>query len=147
MINFNGLVINTLGELEIAMEGLEENSKIALRCMFNGEPPPPVQPTQDEMAEIILKNARRFGASLILKFVKENILMGITQAGKTRAVALACKDLQYFLETGSLYAAIEELEALRADSVTRTLQGTTTFLSNARLDAYKQEIKTYLGIP
>lgn len=103
-------------------------------------------PTQDEQVEMlanIIQKARIFGDATIAQFALENVAMGITQAGKTRAVADYCQKLQYYMSTGSLYAALEEIEEI-SNNVPPEL---APFVTSERLGVYTNKIKAYLGIP
>lgn len=91
-----------------------------------------------------LDAAMMFGKALIVEVALANIQLGITQAGKTRAVADYTQKLQNYLATGSLYAAIEEITALKND-ITRPLLNLSPFITDAKLDYYKQKIQTFLG--
>jgi hypothetical protein len=91
----------------------------------------------------IIADARSFGYQLILKFAKDNILMGITQTGKTATIAMYLHKLEHFLTTGSLYAAISEIDNILADEDKQHLE---PFVANERLQAYKDEILQYLGL-
>jgi hypothetical protein len=97
----------------------------------------------DEHVTNIILNARQFGSDLILQFAKDNILMGITQTGKTATIAMYLHKLEHFLTTGSLYAAIGEIDNILADEDRQHLE---PFVTNERLQAYKDEILQYLGL-
>lgn len=102
-------------------------------------------PTVDEQTEALAKviqKARLFGDATIAQFALENVAMGITQAGKTRAVADYCQKLQYYMSTGSLYAALEEIQDI-ADNTPPEL---APFVTPERLAVYTNKIKAYLGI-
>lgn len=90
----------------------------------------------------ILKDARDFGNALIAQFAMENVAQGITQAGKTRAVADYCYKIQYYLSTGSLYAAMEELQ----ERVSDCPEELAPYVTPARLTSYLNKLKTYLHI-
>lgn len=103
-------------------------------------------PTAEEQTAYLsgkLDAAMMFGKALIVEVAVSNIAMGITQAGKTRAVADYCQKLQYYLSTGSLYAAIEELTAMRNED--RSSMGLEPYITDARLDQYKAKIQSFLG--
>lgn len=50
--------------------------------------------------------------SVMSEFCAENIIMGITQAGKTKLIADALRDVFYYSQTGSLYEAKNALNAI-----------------------------------
>jgi hypothetical protein len=91
-----------------------------------------------------LDAAMVFGKALIVEVALANIQAGITAAGKTRAVSDYAQKLQNYLVTGSLYAAIEEITALRND-LTRPLLGLSPFITDDKLDYYKQKIQTFVS--
>lgn len=104
-------------------------------------------PTAEEQSQFlasILSDARKFGDALIVQFAMENVGMGITAARKTRAVADYCYKIQYYLSTGSLYAALEELEDTMDDEIPEEL---SPFVTQSRLQTYVTKLKTYLQIP
>lgn len=103
-------------------------------------------PTAEEQTEYlskIIQKARMFGDATITQFALENVAMGITQAGKTREVADYCQKLQYYMSTGSLYAALEELQEISLN----VPQNLAPFVTSDRLNIYENKIKSYLGIP
>lgn len=102
-------------------------------------------PTAEEQTAYlanILKEARDFGNALIVQFSMENVAAGITSAGKTRAVADYCYKVQYYLSTGSLYAAVEEIE----DRIQDIPEELAPFVTIQRLTIYLNKIKVYLGV-
>lgn len=98
----------------------------------------------------IVKNkvsgATAFGQSIAISFATTNILMGITQAGKTQQVADYCQKLQYYISTGSLYAVLNELTRMLNDPVRPSL-GLEPFINDSLLSNYINQVKAYLGIP
>ena len=50
--------------------------------------------------------------NVMSEFCAENILMGITQAGKTKLIADTLRDVFYYAQTGSLYEAKNALNAI-----------------------------------
>lgn len=99
------------------------------------------------LAEIIsgkINDAMLFGQSLILNAAVENVEMGITQVGKTKDVADYCTNIQQYLQSGSMYAALTEINALINAGVPSNL---SPFITADRLNSYKNKIQTYLGIP
>jgi hypothetical protein len=104
-------------------------------------------PTAEEQTAYLaglLNDARNFGNALIGQFALENVAMGITAAGKTRAVADYCYKIQYYLSTGSLYAGVEELaERISLNDAPAEL---APFVTQVRLTTYLNKLKTYLHI-
>lgn len=103
---------------------------------------PEVDPTLAVSGSI--QSAKEFGQFLINKFALENVLGEITQANKTYAVSIYCQKMQLFLQTGSLYAALEELDLMIADTgdVKTSL---SPFVTDSLLNGYKSLILGYLG--
>lgn len=93
--------------------------------------------------EVIISNAIDFGKKLSIDFASDNVIGGITQAGKTKDVALYLRDLSYYLTTGSLYEAINEINILISDVVP---EGLSPFVTESILQTFKQKIEDYLGI-
>lgn len=50
--------------------------------------------------------------NLIKQFAAENIMLGITQAGKTKLIADTFKEVFYYAQTGSLYECLSSLDAI-----------------------------------
>src|ERR1035437_9231965 len=78
-------------------------------------------PTPIQIVSAKLKESITFGSNLIFQAVVENITLGITQAGKTQAVSDYCAKLQVYVTTGSLYAAMDEIDALIAAGIPANL--------------------------
>lgn len=100
--------------------------------------------TQEEAYEnvkAIIEGAMRFGQDMMVEYASENVLMGITQAGKTKAVADYLANVIRYMQTGSLYEVIHEIERLKADGIPSDLN---PFVTTPRLDAFKQKIVDYL---
>lgn len=107
----------------------------------------PVATSSDERAaeddyankyiSLIIGRSIEFGNELIREFTSENVQMGITASGQTNAVRKALAESWQAIQTGSLHDAIYELE-----QVVRT----SPFLTEARLRAFINRIKDYLGI-
>lgn len=90
-----------------------------------------------------IEQAATFGDKIIEQVEVENVLLGITQEGKTKLVFDYCANLQVYLTTGSLYAAITELDLLIAAGVPEDL---APYITADRLNQYKLKIQGFLGI-
>ena len=105
---------------------------------------------QQSTANAIISNkiraAMTFGFELTVAAATSNVLAGITQAGKTQAFSLYCHDLNYYLTTGSLYAAIQEINTMLSDTSAEKAN-LAPFLTNDLLTEYKYKIQDYLGVP
>jgi hypothetical protein len=87
-----------------------------------------------------------FGQSLILAAATENVMLGITQAGKTGPVMNYTHELVHALLTGSLVEAIAIIDSYVADN-SNTKASLYPFITNERLTAIKNKIQDYLDIP
>jgi predicted P-loop ATPase len=94
-----------------------------------------------EAAKIVISEAMEFGRTLVVDFAAENVLMGITQAGKTKAVADYLSDVSRYTQTGSLYEVISEIDRLIQEGLPSDLE---PFITESRLIAFKQKIIDYL---
>lgn len=98
--------------------------------------------TIQEEVKIKVSSAIEFGNSLIIDFASENVLMGITQAGKTKDVADYLADLMRYAQTGSLYEVINEVDRLIADGLPVDLE---PFITEARMNTFRQQVVDYLS--
>lgn len=110
---------------------------------FTAPAPPTQTPTQIYTAVVMA--AMGFGQQLTVQFAVANILAGITQAGQTQAVMNYTTTLSQCLNTGSLYAAITNINTMIADS-SSTKTALAPFITNDILYSYLNQIQTYLGI-
>lgn len=106
----------------------------------------PIPPTTIQLVTGSIASAADFGNQLIFQFAAQNVLLGITQAGKTIPVALYLQTLGYYLRSGSLYAAITEMGNLIADT-SDDKAALSPYITNNVLYSYLNEIQTYLNIP
>ncbi len=90
----------------------------------------------------LVQSAMEFGRSLMIDFAAENVRMGITQAGKTKAVLNYMISVKEAIDTGSLYTAMDEVDALILATVPQDLD---PFITEARLLAFKQKILDWLS--
>lgn len=91
--------------------------------------------------EFAIYNARIFGSNLIEKFSAENVMLGITQLGKTADVRKALADVISCLDTGSLYDAMDQVRAIPDASKD------AVFITNARMLGFINCIEDYLSLP
>ena len=91
----------------------------------------------------IVTEAISFGQNLIIDFAAENVLMGITQAGKTKEVADYLADVMRYAQSGSLYEVLAEVNRLQTSGLPAEL---APFVTTDRMNAFKLKIEQYLGI-
>ena len=87
-----------------------------------------------------VESALGYGQGLIAEFIRENLVLGITQAGRTKVVRKAMNEVISCLQTGSLYDAIDELRLIPAEDKD------PTFITDVRILSYINKLETYLGI-
>ena len=83
-----------------------------------------------------------FGNQLIKDYAIANVMLGITQAGKTKVVAMLMRDLVYFCQTGSLYEVMNEVDRIIAEE---DLSQVTPFVTVEKLNQFKQKVQTFLS--
>lgn len=101
--------------------------------------------TNPALADIVdakIRQATAFGEGILKDFTIENVLLGITQAGKTRAVSDYCHKLSHYISTGSLYAAMEQVDVMINAGIDESL---APFVTEARLLTYKSKIAIFLA--
>ena len=106
---------------------------------------PPIPVPSDPVAyvrDMIYKPTLIFCNNLMNDFISENIAMGITQAGKTKVVGEALKDLDFWLSCGSLYVVLAEIETLKQNLDPAWVP----FITATRMTNFANKIKDYLHI-
>jgi len=93
-------------------------------------------------AKSIVSDAMKFGEELIVEFASENVLLGITQAGKTKDVSDYLQNLDRYLRSGSLYEAKNEIQSLISNGLDVNLE---PFINEERLSDFSSKIDSYLG--
>ena len=89
----------------------------------------------------VIENAITYGNRLLVEFAAENVLLGITQAGKTSEVMNKLTSVSDAVSTGSLYEAVSRIKAIPLSDYD------STFITMARLVLFANKIESYLGIP
>jgi hypothetical protein len=87
----------------------------------------------------VVQAAINFGQQLLVEFAAENIELGITQDGMTKAVRQKMSEITSALQTGSLYDAIDEIDAIAEEDKD------DKYITDERLAEYKQKILDYLA--
>jgi hypothetical protein len=113
---------------------------------WNAPSTAPQAQTPTQIYTTLVQNAIAFGQSLTVQFATQNIMAGITQAGQTQNVLNYTTDLYMYLNTGSLYVAISEIETMIADT-SSTKTSLAPFVTNNILYTYLNQIQGYLGLP
>jgi hypothetical protein len=91
--------------------------------------------------EDIITKAIVFGDSLLKEFAAQNVLLGITQEGKTGEVLAKLSGVMTSMQAGSLYEAIVRIKAIPSTEYD------TKYVTASRLVAFLNKIEGYLGIP
>jgi hypothetical protein len=94
----------------------------------------------DLATQIAVKAAIDFGSQLLVDFASENIILGITADNMTKTVRQNMSEIILALQTGSLYDAIDEIDAIPAESKDGK------YITDARLQEYRDKITNFLGI-
>lgn len=141
--NYDGIVCNSDNLVVMFIQDASEEDLSKIDTYWNSIIASDFQPTLQEIIQVKLDKAISFGNELMMQATVENVAMGITQVGKTREIADLFTKLQYYLKTGSLYAAIDEIDHIIAAGLDSSLQ---PFVTESRLQSYKQKIQTYLSV-
>jgi len=88
-----------------------------------------------------IEGAIKFGQTMLVEFATENILMGITQLNKTKEVSDYLADVTRYIQTGSLYEVVNEIDRLIAAGLPVELE---PFITQTRLESFKSKILNYL---
>lgn len=97
---------------------------------------------QEQMAIYLEQDVDAFVKKMIFEFAAENIALGITQAGKTKAVADELRDLNYYMRAYSLYEVVVEIDRLIAAGIDPTL---SPFMTDARMTEFQNKILEFLA--
>ena len=141
--NYDGLICNSeFIKVMFKSNCLSDDNDI-VNIYWNSITSTTFNPTMQEIVTNKINDAIAFGNQLIIAASVENVLLGITQAGKTKEVSDFLNNMQVYLRSGSLYAAIDEINNLLESDLPSEL---STYVSIARLNEYKTKIRTFLGI-
>ena len=133
---------NVIGTIEFSDDTSADQINAALALYTYSVP----TLTPQEIVQASIQRAIDFGAQLMLEFSAENVLKGITQAGQTVAVSNYLTNLLNYISSGSLVAAITELNILIADT-SAVKAGLAPFITNSVLYTYLNKIQSFLNIP
>lgn len=122
-------------EFDDALDATEELDLGNIVTAHSGQPP--------AKAAIVdmMRGIMKFSNEMFLDFVSDNIMMGITQAGKTKAVADYLINVERYARSGSLYEVVNEIDALILAGVPAEL---SPYVTEARLLSLKQQVLDYL---
>lgn len=104
-----------------------------------------LNPSTQQIVMGSIESAMSFGQQLTVQYAAQNVLAGITQAGKTQVVADYLQNVSYYMNAGSLYAAIDEMNTLIADT-SDDKTAVSPYVTNNILYSYMNQIQTYLEI-
>lgn len=140
--NYNGLICDE-NHLYVAFtEEYSSGDEDIVNAYWNSISSNSFNPTIQEIVTLKINNAIVFGESLIVQAAVENVLLGITQANKTKEVSDYLSNLQMYLRSGSLYAAITEINNLKNAGLPSEL---SPWVTTARLNAYITQIQAFLS--
>lgn len=100
------------------------------------------EPDYAAIGAAVVKKAVDFGQDLMIKFAGENVALGITQAGKTKDVADYLADVTRYLQTGSLYEVMNEIDSLILAGIPIEL---SPFVTQSRMEEFKSKVSNYLA--
>lgn len=104
-------------------------------------------PTEEEIKQLVqisVAQAIDFGRKLLIETSAEFIIMGLIQSGKIVDIINYSSKINMYLQVGSLYAAVDELDNLITVGAAEAL---APFITDERLVTYKHKIQDYLEIP
>lgn len=142
--NYDGLVCDEDGASVMFIETYSSEDENLANEYWDSLTATSFNPTLAEIVAGKIEDAQLFGNELLNKFATENVLLGITQAGKTIEVTNYLHKLSHYVMTGSLYAALIEIATIIQDQNKSNL---APFITNDRMIEYKHIIQTYLQIP
>lgn len=141
--NYDGLICNEDNLIVVFKTDYSEADEAAVNTYWGTISAASFVTSMSEVITGKINDAMVFGQQVMVQASVENVLLGITQAGKTRDVVDYCSGLQRYLQSGSLYAALGEIDRLIAEGLPTDL---SPFITEARLLSYKTKIQTFLGI-
>ena len=140
--NFDGLVSDQEALHVVFKEEVQQADIDVVNNYWSTVTEDSFAPTLQEVVGLKINDAIIFGNGLVVDATIENVLMGITQAQKTRAVSDYCRALQRYLQQGSLYAALEEINELIAGPPPSDL---APYITIERLQTLKSKLQAYLA--
>lgn len=144
--NYDGLTCSQESLILIFKSEIIESDTTLVNVYWNSITAQMFLPTADQIISMTIGAAMNFGTGLLNQYATQNVLSGITQAGKTKPVMDYCHELNHCLMTGSLYAARDEIIKMIADE-SEQKQALFPFIKNDILYIYLNKLETYLNIP
>lgn len=141
--NHDGLVCDPSNLYVMFKSDISDDDISAVNSYWSSISSSTFNPTAQEIVTGKINDSIVFGNKVIIQAAVENVLLGITQAGKTKEVSDFLSNLQTYLRSGSLYAAIVEIDTLVAGDIPSEI---STWVNTTRLNQYKTQIQAYLGI-
>jgi len=135
--NYEGVLYTDEAALLEAIAGLSSEQQLYILNDFHGRPHINIQ-TQ---VESVVSSAADFGYEMLVSFAAENVLLGITQEGKTGEVLTKLAGVQLAMQAGSLYEAIQRIRAIPQSDYD------TKYITAPRLLTFINKIEGYLGVP
>lgn len=144
--NYDGMLCDENSAQVMFFDTCSEEDLALINSYWDGLTSSSFDPSMSEIVLSKIEQAQVFGDQLMRDFAVENVLAGITQAGKTTVVTNYLHKLSHYIMTGSLYAAISEIDAIIADT-SDAKTSVSPFVTNDRMTSYKNKVQDYLGIP
>lgn len=144
--NYDGLVANPESLLILFHTDYSDADNTVVQNYWSAANAQTFQPTQNQQVTLAISMAMQFGTQMLIQYATQNVLLGVTQAGKTQAVMDYCHELAHCLITGSLYAAINQILVMIADT-SQTKANLAPFVTNNVLYAFLNKVQAYLGLP
>lgn len=144
--NYDGLLCDENNIKVVFLETCIEDDSNLINDYWNTITEETFEITIQEIVSGKIENAQVFGNQLLNEFATDNVLMGITQAGQTIHVTDYLHKLSHYILTGSLYAAIQQINNIIADT-SETKENLSPFVTNERMVEYKHKIQDFLEIP
>jgi hypothetical protein len=144
--NFDGLVGQPADLLVIFKTDYADADNTIVQNYWSSATAATFQMPVNQQVTNAIGAAMEFGTQMLVQFATQNVMTGITQSGKTEAVMDYCHELAHCLITGSLYAAINAINVMIADT-SSTKTNLSPFITNNVLYTFLNKIQTYLGLP
>lgn len=133
---------NVIGSLTLPDDTPDEVVQAQL-SLYIYQPP---QPNQIDLVTNAVTNAMKFCSNLIKQFASENQIMGIAASGLSAQLVLYLHDCIHALLLGNVFEVIALLDSYIQDT-SDAKAALYPFITNTRLESYKNQVQTYLGIP